>query len=338
MKAPVADPNDALLGFWKGRRVLVTGIGGFVGSNLARALSDYGASVVGLDRAPSSPSMRVLGVDTKAIVADVTDLGAMRAVMEDARPEVVFHLAGSSHIAESHAAPYQAFHVNVMGTVAVLEAVRREAPHAAVVVASSNEVYPAGGPWREDQRPEPRTLYGWSKLCQDEAARAYGQVLGLKVACLRHANAIGPANPHASHLTQTVIAAILSGEKVVRLRSDGTPRKAYLCVGDVCAAYLRLGEALSAGEIPSGRAWNAGSDETPSAREMAERLIALSERQIALECGPSSPIGPDEGQYWQGLDSGALARLGWRPRSLKEALADTWSWYVAHGGTAWLSS
>lgn len=328
----MADPNDALLGhFWRGRRVLVTGGAGFVGANLLAELLDRGALPTSYDQVLTSPSLQALGVDCASVLGDVLDLAELRHVVADVRPGVLFHLAGQAHIKDAQEAPFAAFQVNALGTVTVLEAVRREAPGAAVVVASSNEVYPASGPWREDHRPEPRTLYGWSKLCQDEAARAYGQVLGLKVACLRHANAVGPANPHTSHLTQTVIAAILGGEKVVRLRSDGTPRKAYLWVGDVCNAYLRLAEALSASVIPSGQPWNAGSNETPSARDVAERLIALSHLDIALECSPATERGPDQAHYWQGLDSRALASLGWQPRPLKEALANTFAWYKAHG-------
>ena len=326
-----------MLEFWHGRRTLITGIGGFVGANLARALQDHGAIVGGIDRAPSSPSMRALGVDAKAIVADVTDLAAMVNAMADVRPDVIYHLAGYSHIADCAAAPHQSFAINAMGTVAVLEAVRRATPEAAVVVASSNEVYPSGGPWREDrpeQRPEPRTLYGWTKRAQDDAARAYGQLLGLKTATLRHANAIGGANPHSTHLVQSVILALLGGQPV-RLRSDGSPRKAYLAVQDVCAAYLLLGEALLTGRIRSGQAWNAGSDETPSARDVAERLAALAGRPGVVEVGPPQATGPDAGGYWQGLDSRRLAALGWTPRYLNVALAETWDWYVKHGATAW---
>ena len=332
----MADPNDALLGFWKGRRVLVTGHAGFVGSNLVAELLDRGALPVGYDRVLSSPSLRVLGVNCPSVLGDVLDLAALRHIVADLRPEVVFHLAGSAHIADSHAAPHQAFSVNVMGTVTTLDAVRLEAPSAIVVVASSNEVYPAGGPWREDHRPEPRTLYGWSKLCQDEVARAYGQVLGLKIACLRHANAIGPANPHRTHLVSSVIEALLCNE-YLRLRSDGSPRKAYLAVQDVCAAYLRIAEALAEGKIHSGRAWNAGSNETPSALDVAKALIALSIRSITIECAASTPDGPDQARYWQGLDSRALATLGWEPRPFKEALTETWRWYVNHGtiGRGW---
>lgn len=325
-----------MLEFWHGRRTLITGIGGFVGANLARALQDHGAIVGGIDRAPSSPSMRALGVDAKAIVADVTDFDLMAGVMKDVRPEVVFHLAGYSHIAGCAAMPYEAFAVNAMGTVAVLEAVRRVVPEAAVVVASSNEVYPDGGPWREDQRPEPRTLYGWTKRAQDDAARAYGQLLGLKTAALRHANSIGGANQHATHLTQSVILALLD-DQPVRLRSDGSSRKAYLAVDDVCAAYLLLAERLATGAIPSGQAWNAGSDETPSAREVAERLAALAGRPGAVEVGWPQATGPDVGLYQQTLDSRRLAALGWQPRPLAVALAETWDWYVKHGATAWLS-
>ena len=325
-----------MTGPWRHRKVIVTGACGFVGSNLIRTLLDLGAEPFGVDLVRSSPSLRVLKAECERIVADVTDLVVMTAIIERMRPEVIFGLAGLAHIKASQEAPYEAFRVNAMGTVGVLEAARLAAPEAAVVVASSNEVYPDGGPWREDQRPEPRTLYGWTKRAQDDAARAYGQLHGVKTACLRHANAIGPANPHATHLVQSVILALLQGQPV-GLRSDGSPRKAYLAVQDVCAAYLLLGDALFAGRIAPGQAWNAGSDETPSAREVAERLAALAGRPGAVEVGWPQATGPDVGLYQQTLDSRRLAALGWQPRPLAVALAETWDWYVKHGATAWLS-
>jgi CDP-glucose 4,6-dehydratase len=328
----LSDPNDRA--FWRGKRALITGHAGFVGSNLVAALLDLASLPSGVDLLLSSPSLQALGANCPVNVADVRDRTALLRVLRDVRPEIVFHLAGIGHIAECEAVPYQAFAINAMGTVAVLEAVRRVVPEAAVVVASSNEVYPAGGPWREDQTPEPRTLYGWTKLAQDQAARAYGQRVGLKTAALRHANAIGAANPHGTHLSQSIITALLGGKRTVALRSDGTPRKAYLSCDDVCSAYLCLAEGLMTGRITSGQAWNAGSNETPSVIDVAEALIGLSGLSVTVELDHDAPA---ESSYWQGLDSRRLEALGWSPRPLKEALAQTWAWYQKMGGMAWLN-
>ena len=132
---------------WANRRVLVTGLNGFVGAHIAHDLLAREATVIGLDRARSFPSLRVLCGDRhpKVVVGDVTDLDDMLSLVDQLRPDVVVHLAGVSHIKDSQEAPWPAFHVNVMGTVAVLEAVRRVKPDTIVLCASSNHAY-VGGP------------------------------------------------------------------------------------------------------------------------------------------------------------------------------------------------
>ena len=320
---------------WEGRRVLITGACGFVGANLTKMLMDCRATVIGLDRATSSPSLRALCGQghPPVVVGDVTDLNDMLSLVDQVRPDVIYHLAGQGHIKDSQEAPWPAFHVNVMGTVAMLEAVRRVKPDTVVVVASSNEVYPAGGPWREEQTPEPRTLYGWSKATQDAVARAYGRMFSLRVACLRHTNAVGPANPHNSHLVQAVIGALLQRRPVL-LRSDGTPRKMYLAIKDVCRAYLLLAEGLISGMVLPGTAWNAGSiGIPPSVREIVERLIVLAGAgTVEIICG----LGDAESGYEQTLDCSRLRALGWTESGIDEALRHAYEWYYAFGFDEWL--
>lgn len=336
----MADPNDALLGFWRGRRVCITGACGFVGSNLTRALLDRGAEPIGIDRASSSPSLRALcGVThPRVIAADVTNLGQMMKAIESLRPDVVYHLAGLGHISDCQAAPFQAFAVNAMGTVAVLEAIRRAAPGAAVVCASSNTVYLSGtrgGDWRhtESDRLQAIDAYGSSKIAADLAVRCYRESYGLRAAALRHVNSYGPADPHESHLVTGAILACLDGKRPT-LRSDGSALKGYLHVCDVVEAYLLVAERVDT--LP-GHAVNVADREAEASAEAVARLVM----RAAGMAGDPEVLGEDLSQsgYEERLDATILRDLGWAPHhGLAGGIAATYRWYRQHGGRAWLAS
>ena len=112
--------------FWRGRRTLVTGCAGFVGANLSRRLWDLGAEVTGLDLVNDSPSLRVLGVSIPIWTANIADPTKIREIIFHLAPEVVFHLAGMSHIAHCQRDPLAAWEANVRGTWSVLEACRNQ--------------------------------------------------------------------------------------------------------------------------------------------------------------------------------------------------------------------
>ena len=331
-------PNDALLGFWKDRRVLVTGHAGFVGSNLVAELLDCGALPVGYDQVLSSPSMKVLGVDCPRVAGDVMDLTLLMQTMHDLRPEVVYHLAGQGHIKESQDAPFAAFHLNAMGTIAVLEAARREVPHAVVVCASSNHAYIGGcdfAPYVTARIDEKAPLaavdaYGASKVAADVILRCYRHSYNLRAAAVRHVNAYGPSDPWHSHLVTGAILSCLEGKRPT-LRSDGSAVKGYLHVADVVAAYLTVTEKIDT--LP-GHAVNVAAPACEaSALEVAREVM----RAAGMD-GDPEVLGEDRSQqdYVERLDDSLIQSLGWSPRfGLRTGIADTYEWYKAHGGMAW---
>ena len=336
--------------------MLITGVAGFVGANLAARLQQVGATVLGVDVVNDSPCLRVLKVSIPLWVADVTDPTQIRGVVGHLAPECVFHLAGSSHIAASQARPLEALEVNVQGTWNVLEACRQlSKPPIAVVVASSNHVfgslpkarvptcalghraYPAikqdsvRQAWLEDDPCGQTDVYGTSKGMVDLLVRSYG-ALGLPVAALRHVNCFGPADPHRSHLVTGTICDLLEGKAPI-IRSDGTPLKAYLHVEDVCRAYLLVAESLVNGAILPGAAINAGGSPI-SVLALVNMILGLSGSELVPDVR-----GEDASQsgYVEILDDSRLRSLGWAPRPLHEGLLETYNWYKEHGGAQWLS-
>lgn len=333
----MADPNDALLGFWKNRRVFVTGSSGFIGSNLLAELLDRSALPMGYDLVSSSPSLRVLGVDCAQVAGDVLDFYDLTLWVRDFRPEVVFHLTGFSHIAASQETPYEAFRANAMGTVAVLEAVRREAPHAAVVCASSNTVYVSGTKGSQSRYNEYDDLdavdvYGSSKIAADVAVRCYRESYNLRAAAVRHVNAYGPADSWRSHLVTGAIVACLEGKRPV-LRSDGSAMKGYLHCADVVSAYLTVAERID--DLPC-HAVNVSDPDAEASAEAVARLVMCA----AGMDGDPEILGEDLSQsgYEERLDSALVRGLGWVPQhGLAEGIAATYRWYRERGGLAWLA-
>lgn len=334
--------------YWKGKRVLITGISGFVGSNLARQLLDLGAEVVGLDRVKESPSLRILDAGHVPILErDIRSRDRIAWALANGNgevgwraPDVVFHLAARGYINDCQKYPIEALETNVLGTANILEACRTLLPAPpVVVVASSNHVYgslPVGrSRWAEEDPAGQTDIYGTSKACGDLITKAYGQ-LGLRCAALRHTNSFGPADPHRSHLVIRLICDLLEGKEPVIATVNGlTAVKGFIHASDVVRAYLLIAEALTEGLAPGG-AINAGAEHPVSVAQLAEMVANVAD--VALRPRYEEVTFWDQAEYREHLDSSRLLALGWTRRPLTEALAETFIWYRAHGGMAWLSA
>jgi CDP-glucose 4,6-dehydratase len=204
------------LSFWKGKRVVVTGGSGLIGTPMFAKLADLGIS---------------WGCNLDIPEYDVLDYNDILGGVS--RADVCIHLAAISHVEDSRSRRHNTFDVNVRGTYNVLEACL-DAGVKSVVVASSNHVY-----GNQDVFPVPETAplnqldtYSASKIAADYIARAYGHNYGLPVAIIRNTNCFGPEDPHSDHLVPGTILSILRGGRPV-LRSTGLTKKGYLYVEDV---------------------------------------------------------------------------------------------------------
>jgi CDP-glucose 4,6-dehydratase len=321
--------------FWAGRRVLITGAGGFLGAWLSRLLLDDGAEVRGFDLAPGV-CLAVHGLAERVPITtgSVLDLPAMERVLRDHGIEVCFHLAGQSMIEGAAAGPLAALDVNVRGTWTVLEACRRTPGLRGVVCASSNHTY---GPQRVAPFPEDAPLnqldvYGASKACADVITRCFAASAGLPAVAVRNVNSFGPADPHTSHVVTGSILALLRGDAPV-IRSDGSPVKAYLHARDTMSAYKRLAEHASEPAV-RGEAFNVTPAAPVSVLDLVATIVRVSGRSVEPKV---TATDLSQRNFFEHLSGAKLARvLGWTPSwSLEEGLRDTYRWYAEHG-TAWI--
>jgi CDP-glucose 4,6-dehydratase len=319
---------------WKGRRVLITGAGGFLGAWLARLLLDDGAEVRGFDLGPGV-CLAAHGIAERVPITtgSVLDLPALERALGEHGIEVCVHLAGQSMIEGAAAGPLAALDVNIRGTWTVLEACRRAPGIRGVVCASSNHTY---GPQRVAPFPEDAPLnqldvYGSSKACADVIARSFAANFGLPVVAVRNVNSFGPADPHTSHIVTGSILSLLRGEAPV-IRSDGSPVKAYLHARDTMSAYKLL--AAHAGDPGvRGEAFNVTPAAPVSVLDLVRTVIRVS--GLTLEPRITATDLSQQG-FFEHLAGDKLKRtLGWTPAlSLEDGLRDTYRWYTEHG-TAW---
>lgn len=320
---------------WQGRRVLVTGAYGFLGSHLIEALLQQKAQVVGLVRdCPAESYLGLRGLDRRitVITGDITNLEACRRAVNEHEIEVVFHVAAQALVGLANRSPYSTFESNIRGTYTLLEACRelleRASPLRSIVVASSDKAYgdQAQLPYREDAPLVGLNPYDASKSCADLLARAFHKTYGLPVAVTRCANLYGPGDLNFSRIVPSTLKSVIEGERPL-IRSDGSPQRDYLYVRDAVDGYLTLAQAvITAGA--GGKAYNFGTGVPVSVLELVDQIIlaAGSDLRPDVRGTASSEI---QNQY---LDpTRAREELGWEARTpLAQGLADSYSWYKGY--------
>jgi len=314
---------------WEGKRALVTGGAGFIGSHMARALLSEGAEVFILDRrfGPRAP-LSLLGVEGEVtkVEGDVRDEGLLLEVLASCSITHIFHLAALAVVGEARRAPSAAFDVNVRGTWAVLEAARRYGDCEAVIVASSDKAYGEQPqlPYTEEMPLLGSDPYSASKACADLVARCYAVTYGLPVVVVRASNAYGEGDVNMSRIVPSVAVSALRGERPV-LRSTGEPLRDYIYVGDLVEAYLRLSERARE-EGVMGEAFNVGSGRPISVLDMARAILEAAGREDLEPVILGEAEGEIERQF---VDISKIrGRVGWEPKTpLREGLRRTVGWY-----------
>lgn len=293
-------------------RALVTGGRGFVGTWLARHLRSQGDEVIAIDHE-----------------VEITDPGAVREVLDDASPEVVYHLAALTHVGRSWTGPGDVFKVNALGTLNVLEAARVCNPAPRVLVTSSAEVYGSVTerdlPIGETAPLAPVTPYGASKVAAEFLGVQAYLGHGLEVIRVRPFNHVGPgqgAGFVVASLASHIVEAQRSGTKEVPV-GNLAARRDLTDVRDVVRAYRLLMEKGAPGDV-----YNVCSGTDVSIEEVARRLLELAGVDLELVVDPSL-ARPVDVPVLRG-DPGKLRETtGWEPeidltRTLRDVL-DHWS-------------
>jgi CDP-glucose 4,6-dehydratase len=324
--------------FWRDRKVLLTGHTGFKGAWVALWLQSLGANVTGFSAGtPSNPSLYELarvGEGIQSIDGDVRDPEQIASAVVETSPEVVIHMAAQSLVRTSFVEPRETYQTNVMGTVNLLDAVRRAQQGVRVVVNVTSDKCYENREWewgyREDEPMGGFDPYSSSKGCAELVTAAFRRSFfaapeGTRLASARAGNVIGGGDWGKDRLVPDVMRAALAGEEV-RVRNPNSIRP-WQHVLNPLSGYLILAQALW--DSPEhARGWNFGPPEE-DARPVGwivDRAMELwpEDLRSVLDEGPH----PHEARYLKLDSSSARERLGWRPiLGLDAALEATVGWY-----------
>jgi CDP-glucose 4,6-dehydratase len=329
--------------FWRGRRVLLTGHTGFKGSWLTFWLLELGAEITGLAMPPEcEPNLfNALGLFKRLNhrIGDIRDPLVLREVVEECRPEVVLHLAAQPLVRRSYAEPVFTWETNVMGTIHLLEALRRRQGPCTAVLITTDKVY-RNNDWlygyRENDSLGGHDPYSSSKAAAELAISSWRssfcgdlphQTPYLRVASARAGNVIGGGDWAADRIVPDAMRALAEARPIsVRHPSATRPWQHVL---EPLSGYLLLAERLASTDEPStlATAFNFGPqvESNRSVRELMEETLRHWPGSWEVQ---SDARSPHEANLLNLVTDKAHHQLGWAPRwSFVTTIERTVHWY-----------
>ncbi len=303
-------------------RALVTGAAGFIGSTLVDRLLADGHTVVGLDNFASGRASNLehlVGNPAHVFVEADIVTADLEAILDEHRPEVVFHLAAQIDVRHSVADPQFDASVNVIGTVRLAEAARRTGVRKMVHTSSGGSIYgtPPTYPTPETVPTDPASPYAAGKVAGEIYLNTFRHLYGLDCSHIAPANVYGPRqDPHGEAGVVAIFAQALLSGKPTKVFGDGNNTRDYVFVDDVVDAFVK-----ASGDAGGGQRFNIGTGVETSDRQLHSAVAAAVG-------GPDDPEfhPPRLGDLKRScLDIGLAARvLGWQPKvGLQQGVART---------------
>ena len=317
--------------YFQGKRVLVTGGVGFIGSNLAAQLVNLGANVLLVDSLIPKYGGNLYNIapireQVRLNIADMRDEHGLRFLVQD--QDVIFNLAGQVSHTDSMTDPYADLEINARSQLSLLEACRHNNPEAAIVFASTRQIYgrPQSLPVDENHPLQPVDVNGINKTAGEMYHIVYHNVYGLKTVSLRLTNTYGP-RMRVKDARQTFLGwwlrQMVEG-KPLQIYGDGRQVRDFNYVDDVGTALL----LAACHDEADGQIYNLGAPQPISLIDLAELMIDIYGRGT-YEIIPFPPdrkridIGDYHGNY-----SKIQRELGWEPHiSLRDGLTRTLAYY-----------
>lgn len=308
-----------------GKKVLVTGGAGFIGSHVADRLVEEGCEVHVLDDLSGGVRENVPGAATFHELDVRSD--EVAALFERERFDALCHLAAQMDVRKSVADPKFDADVNVMGLLNLMEAARKTGLRKVAFASTGGAIYgepdPSvndGGPQPESHPTRPLSPYGITKLVSEHYLRFYEQTHGIPYAALRFGNVYGPRqSPHGEAGVVAIFSQRLLRGEDVTINGDGTQTRDYVYVGDVVRAF-----AAALAQDESG-IFNVGTGVETDVNELFRHINRHTGAGAEENHGPAKP-----GEQQRSVLDTSLARetLGWEPQmGIADGLAETVAWF-----------
>jgi CDP-glucose 4,6-dehydratase len=323
--------------FWKDKSVFLTGHTGFKGGWIAHWLFELGASVNGFSlEPPTQPNFftetQLQNRLTHSTIGDIRDLAALTSALNQAKPDIIIHMAAQPLVRKSYSTPIETFAANVMGTVNLLEAARQVGTAKVIVNITTDKCYENKEwlwPYRENDHLGGHDPYSASKACAEIAAAAYRNSFladaNIQLASVRGGNVIGGGDWATDRLIPDFLRALDAG-KTLTIRSPNATRP-WQHVLEPLSGYLLLAEKLYTEGAKFAEAWNFGpnDDDAKPVSWIVEKLCA----QIPSASWKTENAKQHHEAGLLKLDSSkAKSKLGWAPRwGLETALSKTTEWH-----------
>jgi len=321
------------------KHVLITGGLGFIGSNMARRLVDYGANVTLVDSLIPEYGGNLFNIDgledrLRVNIADVRDRHSMAYLVQG--QNYLFNLAGQTSHMDSMEDPYTDLEINCLAQLSILEACRKHNPNIKVIFASTRQIYGKADylPVDENHLLRPVDVNGINKMAGEWYHILYNNVYGIRASALRLTNTYGPGM-RVKDTRQTFlgiwIKQLIDGEPI-QIWGDGTQIRDFNYVDDVVDALLLCAVTSAA----NGQIFNLGSDETINFRDLAALMVEIAgSGHYEIKPFPPERKAIDIGDYYADYRL-IQGRLGWRPKvTLRKGLRRTLEFYRAEKEHYW---
>lgn len=305
------------------KRVLVTGIEGFVGTHLCRYLAEQGNEVYGIHLASPRGDL-----PAQLFSCDICDFQRLKEVLEQTRPDWIIHLAGIASVAEAEKSPIPTYQVNTLGSLKLFIAVHQLMLPCRILLISSADVYGRGDhPHSETDPVQPLTAYARSKFLAEEIARLYHQTWDMDIVILRPFSHTGPGQAErfvfakvASHIARVELG---KAEPVIQM-GDLEVRRDYTDVRDVVRAYV-----CALNDCPAGETYNITAGNPVRLRDGVDILLKHARCRVEIKTVETEKRAYDI-PFLSGNPEKFQRATGWKPAiSLKQTLLDLLEYYRA---------
>jgi UDP-glucose-4-epimerase GalE len=312
--------------------ILVTGVAGYIGGQVALQLKDAGHTVTGIDRRPLQPHQK--GLLDSFVLADFDSDTAFKKLL-NVRPDAIVHCAGTSLVGPSIKNPSDYYFNNVAKTLELITFITRAMPRTRIIFSSSAATYgePVMNPICEVDPAEPVSPYGQSKLMIDMMLESYHRAYGLDYVSFRYFNACGAdprarhgQEPGATHIIARVLESIRDDQEFTLYGDDyptpdGTCVRDYVHVVDIARAHvLALDPTISAG------VYNLGSSMGTSNREIIAAAERITGKTLQVTVGEQR-VG-DPPMLTASADKFNAVAGTWQLHNLDDIIRHAWAWYV----------